>query len=412
MTDRLERAILHVDGDAFFVACEVACNPSLIGKPVVTGEERRIVSAMSYEAKSLGVKRGMPIHEVRKYFPQVIIVSSHYKLYEIFSRRMVRIVERFTPTVEWYSIDECFADLTGTDIGRGISYVEIASLIKKTLLDELGLNFSVGLSTTKCLAKVASRLSKPNGLTVIYPKDIKTTLKDFEIGRVWGIGRQTSIFLSQLGISNALDFINKDRSWVELNCGKNVLDIWYELSGVSVNRVSSGYRELHKSFSSTETFMSLSSDPAFILSELSRHSEKVASKARREALSARHISFFIKTADFRYRRIDSVLDSPSALPNDFIKMINRSFSSVFDPSLRYRASGVTIFDLVPSSCVTQELFAQNSGVSKFSEAFSVVDQLARTHGRRAVQICSSLVSSGSRKPAGRNLSIPILGKVS
>jgi DNA polymerase-4/DNA polymerase V len=107
------RAILHIDGDSFFAACEVAKNPSLRGKPVITGKERGIVSAATYEAKARGVKRGVPLHEALKACPDAIILPSDYETYSLFSNRMYEIVRRYTPAVEEYSIDECFADLTG-----------------------------------------------------------------------------------------------------------------------------------------------------------------------------------------------------------------------------------------------------------------------------------------------------------
>src|SRR6185503_6445777 len=105
------RAILHVDGDSFFASVEVAKNPHLRGKPVITGKERGIVSACTYEVKATGVKRGMRLDEALKLCPNAIVMPSDYETYSIFSERMYKIVRRYTPAVEEYSIDECFADL-------------------------------------------------------------------------------------------------------------------------------------------------------------------------------------------------------------------------------------------------------------------------------------------------------------
>src|SRR6266704_1894990 len=107
------RAILHVDGDAFFASCEQSRDPKLRGKPVITGKERGIVSSMSYEAKARGVTRAMKLSEVRKLCPDAIILPSDYETYSLYSQRMYEIVRRYTPEIEEYSIDECFADLTG-----------------------------------------------------------------------------------------------------------------------------------------------------------------------------------------------------------------------------------------------------------------------------------------------------------
>src|SRR3989344_643518 len=160
-----EKTILHMDGDAFFVGCEVSKNPKLKGKAVVTGEERGIVSALSYEAKAKGIVRGMPIFSLRKSFPEVLVLPGDYACYTRLSRAMFDIVRRYADEVEEYSIDECFADLTGLDKPLKMSYLEIAERIKKEVNEELGLSVSIGLGPSKVLAKVASKWQKPNGLT-------------------------------------------------------------------------------------------------------------------------------------------------------------------------------------------------------------------------------------------------------
>lgn len=412
MDAKFPRAILHVDGDAFFVSCEVACNPTLRGKPVVTGAERRIASAMSYEAKALGVSRGMPVHQIRKFFPQVIVIPSHYRLYEIFSNRMYRIISRFTSVVEWYSIDECFADITGLDVELGMSYEEIASEVKRVLLSELGITFSVGLATTKVLAKVASKYKKPNGLTLIPQTDIEKYLRETPLGKIWGIGPQTNSFLAGLGVQTAWDFASKRESWVREHCTKPTIEIWYELAGRSIMDVHSGKRAEHKSLSSTETFMPTSSDPTFLFSELSRHAEDVARSARQEGLAATRVSFFLKTRDFRYHRVECALAAPSALPHEILAAIRASFGSAFLPGMIYRATGVTLLGLVPISHVTRDLFSSQIQPDANKKIYQVIDEVVSRHGSRALHICSSLLSLGRRVKKERSFSIPVLGKVS
>jgi DNA polymerase-4/DNA polymerase V len=167
-----EKVILHMDGDAFFVSVEVAKDPSLRGKPVVTGAERGIVSALSYEAKALGVTRGMPIFRVKKLFPTVIVLPGDYQSYAKYSSMMFDIVRRYADDVEEYSIDECFAELTGLDKPLKMTYREIAERIKQEVNVELDLSVTVGVAPTKVLAKVASKWVKPNGLTIITVHDI------------------------------------------------------------------------------------------------------------------------------------------------------------------------------------------------------------------------------------------------
>ena len=164
------RAILHIDGDAFFASCEQARNPELRGRPVITGAERGIASSMSYEAKACGVTRAMRLSEIKKLCPDAIILPSDYETYSLLSKRFFEIVRRYTPDVEEYGIDECFADLTGWQRPFHMSYEKIAEKIQSDLAKEMGFTFSVGLASTKVLAKLGSKWKKPHGLTAIPNK--------------------------------------------------------------------------------------------------------------------------------------------------------------------------------------------------------------------------------------------------
>lgn len=254
------RAILHIDGDAFFASCEAALDPYLKGKCVVTGLERGIASSMSYEAKKRGVTRGMVLSDIRKVCPEAIILPSDYETYSLFSKRMFEIVRRYTPEVEEYSIDECFADLTGLRSPFGVSYEGIAARIKKELQSELGMTFSVGLAPTKVLAKVASKWRKPDGLTVIRTSDIPIYLKDLPAEKVWGIGPNTSAYFRKLGIISAFDLIAKEEPWVNGNLSKPFREIWRELRGENVYAVVSESKRDYQSISKTRTFTPPSSD--------------------------------------------------------------------------------------------------------------------------------------------------------
>ena len=137
------RAIIHIDGDAFFASCEQARNPKLQGKPVITGKERGIAASISYEAKALGITRGMSLHEIKKTCPGVVMLPSDYETYSLLSKRFFMIVRRYTPEVEEYSIDECFADITGMRRTLQMGYPEIAESIKRDLDAALGFTFCV-----------------------------------------------------------------------------------------------------------------------------------------------------------------------------------------------------------------------------------------------------------------------------
>ena len=208
------RAILHIDADAFFASCEQAVNPKLKGKPVITGKERGIVAAASYEAKARGVQRGMRLFEVKKVCPDAVILPSDYETYSLFSVRMFEILRRFSPDVEEYSIDEAFVDLTGLRRSFHGPYGMIAKKMQEAVENELGITVSVGVSLTKVLAKIASKYRKPHGLVLIPGREIHIYLESLSVEKVWGIGPNTSAFLRKFGITTALEFARKGEEFV------------------------------------------------------------------------------------------------------------------------------------------------------------------------------------------------------
>jgi DNA polymerase IV len=162
----------------------------LQGRPVVTGKERGIAASMSYEAKACGVTRGMRLAEIKKRCPEVVILPSDYETYSLLSKRFFAIVRRYTPEVEEYSIDECFADVTGLRRPLRMSYIQIAERIKQDLDTELGFTFSVGLAPNKVVAKIASKWQKHSGLTAISGRELHHYLAQLPVEHVWGIGHQ------------------------------------------------------------------------------------------------------------------------------------------------------------------------------------------------------------------------------
>ncbi len=293
------RGILHMDADAFFASCEQAIHPELRGRPVITGRERGIVSAASYEAKAMGVKRGMGYRDIKKLCPDAVIVPSDYETYSLFSVRMFQILRRFTPDVEEYSIDEAFADLTGMRRTFHCSYGEIGRRIKEAVQKELGITVSVGVSLSKVLAKIGSKHDKPDGLTLIPGREIHLYLAELPIGDVWGIGPNTSAFLNKLGIRTALDFARRDEAFVRDRLSKPFQEIWCELNGRQVYPVTAESKSAWQSISKTKTFTPASTDRGFVFAQLSKNLENACIKARRHNLAAKRLVIFLRKKDFR-----------------------------------------------------------------------------------------------------------------
>ncbi|MFA6097680.1 MAG: DNA polymerase IV [Candidatus Paceibacterota bacterium] len=383
------KAILHIDGDSFFASCEVAKNPELRGKAVITGLERGIVSSMSYEAKRMGITRAMRLFEVRKICPDAVILPSDYETYSLFSLRMYDIVRRYTPEVEEYSIDECFADLTGLQRPLNMSYEEMADRIKKELDSSLGITFSVGLAPTKVLAKIGSKFKKPSGLTIIKGREAHLFLNETPVGKVWGIGPQTSSYMNKLGIETALDFALKDKDWVLQKFTKPHFETWRELRGESVFALSVGKKDDYKSISKTKTFTPPSSDKEFIFSQLSKNVENACIKLRRHKLSTKRIFFFLKTQAYRYRGAEIKLSDATVSPNEILDAIGNYYSGVHVPGTLFRSTGVILSDLETMKDRQLDLFGKVAVLEKFTKIFESMDGIDRKYGKHSVFLGTS-----------------------
>lgn len=386
------RAILHVDADAFFASCEQATHPEYRGKPVVTGKERGIVSAASYEAKARGISRGVALWDVKKICPEAIIVPSDYETYSIFSERMFAIVRRFTSTVEEYSIDEAFADITGLRRPLNGSYEDICIRIKETIERELGITVSIGLSVSKVLAKIGSKWNKPSGFTAISGRNISDYLRKLTVDKVWGIGPATTAYCAKLGISTALDFASKDEAFINKHFAKPQYELWRELNGDSVMPIETEEKSTYASISKTRTFTPPSSDRAFVFAQLLKNAENACIKARRHGLLARGISVFLKTQEFRYASVEASFSRPTAYPTEMTESLQQAFRELYDSRLRYRATGIVLMDLVPEDGAQLDLFEKPLRMEKMRRLYDAVDALAAMMGKHCVHSAGSLLA--------------------
>ncbi|MBE9486664.1 MAG: DNA polymerase IV [Chloroflexi bacterium] len=197
----MARIIMHIDMNAFFAAVEQQSNPALRGVPVavVGSQQRTIILTCSYEARAYGVKTGMTLYEARRKCPQLQLVAANNRLYAHVSAQIIRIFQDYTPLVEVFSVDEAFLDVSGS-LGLFGSVRRIAYLIKSRIKIHLGLTCSVGIASNKLLAKLASEMHKPDGLTLIPPESVADLLKELPVGEICGIGRKTAGKLNRLGI--------------------------------------------------------------------------------------------------------------------------------------------------------------------------------------------------------------------
>lgn len=378
-----------MDGDAFFVGVEVAKDPKLRGLPVVTGADRGIVTAASYEAKALGIPRAMPIFQVKKNFPNVIILPGDYASYVEYSGRMFDIVRRYTEDVEEYSIDECFANLTGWDKPLKMSYREIAERIKKEVRDELDISVSIGVAPTKVLAKVASKWVKPNGLTIMPLESVKNFLSTVPIYKIWGVGPATSQFLMRKGLKTALDFASQSFAWVDHHLAKPYKQIWKELNCITVFNIDPSKKTEYSSIQKTRTFYPPTNDKVFLFSQISKHTEDACAKARHYCLAPKKVSFFLKLQTFRYVRSEIKLLSPTNSPEIILPLIRKELDKIHKLGTPYRATGVTLHDLALSSAMQPDLFGETVRTGKFDVIHEQIDSLEDKFGKRVVHLGST-----------------------
>ena len=400
------RAILHLDADAFFASCEQAVHPELRGKPVITGKERGIVAAASYEAKAMGIQRGISLQDIKKVCPDAIVVPSDYETYSLYSLRMFEILRRFSPDVEEYSIDEAFVDLTGLRRSFHGPYGMIAKKMQDTIETELGITVSAGVSLSKVLAKIGSRHNKPHGLTIIPGRDIHVYLQKVPIEKIWGIGPNTAAFLRKFGIATALEFARKDEGFIQKHLSKPYKDVWHELNGRSVYPVVTESKSSYQSISKTKTFTPASNDETFVYAQLSKNLENACIKARRYKLAATRLVICLRKRDYTGAGVEIKLSRPTAYPIYLFGALRRGFNHIYQRNSFYRQTGVVLAGLVPETGMQYTLFDDPARTEKMARVYNAVDQLSEKFGKHTVLHAASLPTKLQAQHEGERGDVP------
>lgn len=395
MGEEKDNLYLHVDGDAFFVACELTRRPELKGKAVIVGEDRGIAVAMSAEAKRLGVTRGMPIFQIKKLYPEVVILPHHFDLYHDIASKLHQILESYCQTIEVYSIDECFAVVRPHDVKYFGGEVKLLSELKREIEGTLAVTYSLGLARTKALAKQASKLEKPGGMVALLTKaDEVRALKATPIDDIWGIGRQTVPKLRRLGLQTAYDFVNYSDSAIAKNFSEPVQNLKKELRGVRIFEVEGNVDPRdQKSIQATSTFRPASTDPRVIWRELAENTERACENARAIGLVSNKISFFVKTSEFKYHVGEVKLSEYTADPGEVLDAIEPKFPKLLKKNQRIqriRSTGVTLLGLLRAEAVPRDLFGQQAKKLNGQVVDEVADKIRRKFGEGAIKRAASL----------------------
>jgi len=292
-----KRQIIHLDMDAFYPAVEVLDNPDLKGKPVIVGgsRERGVVSSASYEARKFGVHSAQPIATARRLCPDGIYLPVRMSRYKEMSDQVFEIFFRFTPLVEPLSIDEAFLDVTGSERLLG-QPEKVAIEIKQVVRKETGLTVSAGVAPSKFVAKIASDIDKPDGLTVVPADKVREFLDPLPIKKMWGVGKVTQEALTRLGVRSFRDLSKMPVDVLEQRFGKYGVKMHLLSMGIDERDVVTEHDA--KSVGHEQTYLQDIMDLNLAKKELLSLANEVARRMRRKSATGKTVTLKVKYNDF------------------------------------------------------------------------------------------------------------------
>jgi DNA polymerase IV len=383
------RTVFHVDMDAFFVSVEELFDPSLKGKPVVVGgqrHERGVVSAASYEARKFGVHSAMPLRTAAKLCPQAIFVDGHPDRYREYSEKVFEILGSFSPQVEMVSIDEAYLDMTGTDRLLGPPLLAAHKLHARIKADT-ALNCSIGIGTSRLVAKVCSGKAKPHGVLYALPGQEAKLLAPLDVRDIPGVGKATEQKLHSLGIFLVGDMTKYDEAFLEKHLGKWGLALAGKARGEDAGAWFAGTIgeiEGPKSISHEHTYNTDTSDVEQIEATLMRLSEMVGRRLREHNLRARTLQLKLRYEDFTTITRAHSVDEPTQLDNEIFHHIQRLFHANWKIGAQVRLLGVQASAFAGRS--SQADFLEDHGRGKWEQALSAVDRVRDRFGETSITL--------------------------
>lgn len=378
------RQIIHLDMDAFYASVEVLDNPELKGKPVIVGgpKQRGVVSAASYEARKFGVHSALPTAQAMALCPQGFFLPVRMARYKEVSDQIFEIFHRFTPLVEPLSIDEAFLDVTASQQLFGPAEA-IARRIKNVVREDIGLTVSAGVAPSKLVAKIASDLNKPDGLTVVPEGKVRQFLAPLPIERLWGVGRVTQKDLSLLNVKTMGDLSRLPKDLLQRRFGQQGLQLYFLSKGIDDREVQPERKA--KSIGREETFPEDIREKERAGKELLALSHRVAKRLRRHKAAGQTITLKVTYHDFT--RITRSLTVPAA--TDDGRKIYRVCLDLLEKTeigkKSIRLLGIYLSHLTKPGEGQLFLFDQNNGFKKGTKLNNALDAIQEKYGDQAIR---------------------------
>ena len=380
---------MHIDLDAFFVSVEQVLNPELRGKPVVVGgkpDRRGVVAAASYEARAFGLHSGMPLVTASRLCPQATFIEGNFARYRDASQKFMAILADFSPSIEPLGLDEAYLDATGFESIHG-SIRQMASAIKQRVKDELGLHASIGIASSKVVAKVASDLSKPDGLLEIPAGKEADFLKPLPVARLPGIGKKTEPVLKKLGVNTIGQL-----AVLPLNVLKSHFGVYGEImhnyaNGIDDRQVAPP--EEAKSISRETTFGQDTRDNSLLQATLRYLGERVGSDLRRKGKQARCVTLKLRYADFttltRRQTMSQPTDTDQVIFDTGSRLLKKELSTEKQP---VRLIGIGVTNLVETG---RQIDMLDPSVQRLARLNTAIDRIRKKYGFTAIQTGRTLL---------------------
>ena len=387
----MARIYFHIDLNAFFASAEVLLDPSLKGKPIaVSGHTRRsVVSTASYEARKYGVHSAMPIAEAEKLCRDLIIIPGHYHWYSELSQQFIAIIRSYTDLIEQASIDECYADVT-EEIAKYERPLDLAWKIQKQVFEDTGLQCSIGVGPNMFLAKMASDMKKPMGITVLRIRDVSQKMWPLPIGEMRGVGKKTVPLLEEAGIHTIGDLANiKDIESLRSIFGRNTEEIIERANGRDSRTIVTEYDA--KSMGVSETMLEDVTDYDEIRGLLRTLSRKLSARLKANRTAGKRISLRICYYNFRNADRSMRSEKPLYRSEDLFQQACALFDDHWEEGEAVRLLGISVSSLVSIDDASEQLGMFSAKEEETNEIRDILKDLNKQLGSRGFVRASTLL---------------------